>query len=915
MHGNVGKARLSWISTHSVRVVLLGMIAALLSSVASPVQPARAADPVCTVSAKLVNSCRPWVGAESGGYVSGGFRAMMLEHEARIGRQLDIVHEYLGVNAVLPSDVVTLARRPGTIALVNWRVANRWRDGDGRSATLNLQIDAMANSIKALGSTKIMLTLHHEPENDISPGGEPSCPTTTFVGSSGATADYVNMWHNVRARFNALGVSNVVWVMNYMGWKAWNCVVKPLWPGNEYVDWVMWDPYPKTATWTAFVNLFYNFMLANSDATHDFLSKPWGLAEFGYVGSSQTAAYAMYDEARRNLQNGVYPRIKAYVVWDNHTSSSHDDRVGYSETGVKDATEQAHYNAFVNDPLLTGEGVPEPTDQTPPTVVAAAPEDGTTVEGTVSVTGSASDDVGVEAVDLLVDGAVVSTTPGTGGPVSFGWNSTTVANGTHTLQLRASDEAGNTGLSDEVSVTVLNPADDEAPTPPSLLTATWSRPSKVTLTWSGSSDNAAVAGYRVYRDNGVIANLGPGERSHADVGVANLTTHVYHVTALDAADNESDPSETMSVDTGDDTAPTAPVTTAELTAPDEATVTWSESTDNAAVVGYRVYRNGALVADVTDGNRTVVDDALDDGVVYSYRVSAYDAAGNTGPLSSAATVTTPDTTAPSVPGSLQAVSGSQSVALTWTASTDNVAVASYLVYRDGLLRATLGGTATGYTDNALVGATLHRYRVLAQDAAGNESAQSNEVARSLSDTTAPSAPTGLTGSRSGFTVRLVWTASTDNVGVQSYTIYRGGVAIGTSTTPAYTDSTPPLGRSSSYSVRARDAAGNVSGASNTVTVAIPADTSAPTSPSGLRATAGASGTRQIALTWNASTDNVGVNSYYLFRGNAKYLLLGRVTSYTDTGLVAGTTYTYKVYAIDASGNWSGPSGKASATAR
>ena len=61
------------------------------------------------------------------------------------------------------------------------------------------------------------------------------------------------MWHNVRARFDALGVTNVVWVMNYMGWKDWNCVVKDLWPGNDYVDWVMWDPYPKNATWTSFV--------------------------------------------------------------------------------------------------------------------------------------------------------------------------------------------------------------------------------------------------------------------------------------------------------------------------------------------------------------------------------------------------------------------------------------------------------------------------------------------------------------------------------------------------------------------------------------------------------------------------------------------------------------------------------------
>jgi hypothetical protein len=343
--------------------VAFGACLAALSDVAPPTRQARSADAaVCTISAKLVNSCRPWLGAESGGYGVTGFRARMLEHEARIGRKVDIVHAYLGTgNIVLTSDILTLAKRPDTIALVNWRVANRWADGAGGSATVNGQIDRMANSIKSLGSTKIMLTVHHEPENDISPGGHAPCPTATFHGSSGAVVDYVRMWHNVRARFDALGVNNVVWVMNYMGWKAWNCVVRDLWPGNSYVDWVMWDPYPRNATWTTFVNWFYNFLIANNDAEHNFMSKPWGLAEFGYVGTSQTAAYQIYNDLRANLNNGVHPRLKVYAVWDNYLPGvTNDDRVGYSASHVKDPIEQQRYNAFANDPLLQGTAVPAP---------------------------------------------------------------------------------------------------------------------------------------------------------------------------------------------------------------------------------------------------------------------------------------------------------------------------------------------------------------------------------------------------------------------------------------------------------------------------------------------------------------------------------------------------------------------------
>ena len=60
----------------------------------------------------------------------------MLEHEARIGRQLDVVHEYLQPGEVLTSDVITMARESqGTIALVNWRVTNSWANGDGRNAS------------------------------------------------------------------------------------------------------------------------------------------------------------------------------------------------------------------------------------------------------------------------------------------------------------------------------------------------------------------------------------------------------------------------------------------------------------------------------------------------------------------------------------------------------------------------------------------------------------------------------------------------------------------------------------------------------------------------------------------------------------------------------------------------------------
>lgn len=99
----------------------------------------------------------------------------------------------------------------------------------------------------------------------------------------------------------------------------------------------------------------------------------------------------------------------------------------------------------------------------------------------------------------------------------------------------------------------------------------------------------------------------------------------------------------------------------------------------------------------------LTDGGFDDGVICSYRVAAFDAAGNASPISAPAAVTTPDVTVPSVPLDLRAVSTSQNVALTWRASTDNVGVTNYVVFRDGLPLVTLGGTALGHTDSALVG--------------------------------------------------------------------------------------------------------------------------------------------------------------------------------------------------------------------
>jgi chitodextrinase len=173
------------------------------------------------------------------------------------------------------------------------------------------------------------------------------------------------------------------------------------------------------------------------------------------------------------------------------------------------------------------------------------------------------------------------------------------------------------------------------------------------------------------------------------------------------------------------------------------------------------------------------------------------------------------------------------------------------------------------------------------------------------DTVAPSAPTSLTASgTTQSTTNLSWNASTDNVGVTGYDVVRGTTVIATVTGTTYQATGLTPSTAYSFRVRAKDAAGNVSGNSNTanITTLSPPDTQAPSTPLNLVA----SGTTQTTtdLNWSASSDNVGVVGYDVYQGSTN---LGTVTSTSAniTGLTANTSYTFRVTAKDAAGNVSG----------
>lgn len=184
---------------------------------------------------------------------------------------------------------------------------------------------------------------------------------------------------------------------------------------------------------------------------------------------------------------------------------------------------------------------------------------------------------------------------------------------------------------------------------------------------------------------------------------------------------------------------------------------------------------------------------------------------------------------------------------------------------------------------------------------------SGQARQTTSDTEPPTTPSDLTATPVSSTrIDLSWTASTDNVEVIAYRIYRGGVEIATTPSNSYSDTGVSPSATYTYTVVARDGAGNVSGLSNEASATTPAapDTQPPTVPTGLTATVISS--TEIDLSWAPSTDNVGVTEYIIYRNGTK---IGTTagTSYQSTGLRASTNYTYCVKACDAAENRSAKS--------
>lgn len=183
---------------------------------------------------------------------------------------------------------------------------------------------------------------------------------------------------------------------------------------------------------------------------------------------------------------------------------------------------------------------------------------------------------------------------------------------------------------------------------------------------------------------------------------------------------------------------------------------------------------------------------------------------------------TGDVFPPTEPTNLQANSVTDTTAkISWTASLDDVGVKDYDLYKDNVLTQA-NVTATTYNFTGLTPDTTYNFTVKAKDAAGNISNASSPLTlktTTQTDMQAPTSPTALiSSSQTSSSVNLNWTASTDNVSVYEYDIYRNDTLAGSTSATSFNVTGLTANTTYNFTVKARDLAGNISVASNTLSV-------------------------------------------------------------------------------------------------
>lgn len=333
-------------------------------------------------------------------------------------------------------------------------------------------------------------------------------------------------------------------------------------------------------------------------------------------------------------------------------------------------------------------------------------------------------------------------------------------------------------------------------------------------------------------------------------------------------------------------------------------------------------------ATTTSGTEILVEALPSVARTLNFRLTVRDnRAGGSGNNSDDMIVTVNATAGPfaiTAPNTAVSYVGGSSQTITWnvagtTANNVNCANVDILISTDGgttfttLLAATPNDGTQAVTIPNTAG-TTNRIMIKGTNHIFFDVSNTNfTITSGTTDTVAPTAPTLAASGTTQTTTNLSWSGATDNVAVTGYDVYRGTTLLGSTSATTYAVTGLTASTAYTFTVKAKDAAGNISVASNTVnvtTLAPSTDTTAPTAP-----TLTASGTTQTTtnLSWTGATDNVGVTGYNVYQGATLLGSTTTATTYAVTGLAASTSYSFTVKAKDAAGNLSVASNTATIT--
>lgn len=438
--------------------------------------------------------------------------------------------------------------------------------------------------------------------------------------------------------------------------------------------------------------------------------------------------------------------------------------------------------------------------------------------------------------------------------------------------------------------------DNVPPSNPSNLVQTGVSGGSVNLSWNASSDNIALLGYVVYRDNlSIITTSGT---SFNVGGLQQLQTYKFYVRALDLAGNLSLlTTNTITSRTLDVSPPSTPTSISGIVL-NETTIriSWANSIDNGTVTGYRIFRNGTFVGTALSNSFTATGFVL--GINEQFRIRAIDQAGNLSSNSDIFIIGTPDQTPPSIPQNIT-ISGvlPNAAVVKWDSANDNVNLLGYDVFINTTF---IGFTSqTSYSITGLNSFVNYTANIRARDASGNLSSFGS-FNFTTPDLTAPSVPINLQVSQVGQTsLRLNWNASNDNISVGGYNVFVNGNSLGSVQQTIFT--IVGLSPSTIYTlqVSAYDISGNISAPSTVLSALTQADNIRPSDVVNLSLVS-ISGIYAY-IRWEAASDNYSVLGYNIYINDVFY----KSVSGTNTEVISPeelTNYTVRVKAFDFGNN-------------